>query len=657
MATELTSAYQYIGRSNAVSCPAGYNYYILVYAKTSGNNATGKHTVSIKARLACDVDSSFYAFTTTASASADGVSAWSWSKQQIPYDYWGDSSSLTVGGVTYPRWTELKEGSAVVNAGYGVEKDISIDVSWVMNSSSSQRWFPYTGKPAKASITVTLPMLAGASSFTLSGNGKTSAGNVYVISDGTNQLKVTISRDATSFTHHVDYYMGSKLLAEYSGITTGHSPKISPSVWVPYITDRKNTTGLSDANAPSVKVTTYDGSGNKIGSAVSQRFDIFVPDDFAPTVTIDSVDPVSDLAAPFNDIFIQSKSKVNAIFSGQGYYDATIQSYIMTVEGESYDSSDEYTSGYLSGYGDKTVKITAKDSRGYTGSDSKTISVIAYSKPKIGVDVCGRCDSNGNLSDSGTYLKIKATRSYSKVVDEEGTQNNYCLIRYRYKTESGTYSSWMTLLDRTTNSTNTADSDALLNGALDVKTSYVVQVGVIDDIGSTATATFVIGTEEVYMHRTRNAMGLGKYVEEENILDIAWNTRVRGELRLGDEGSPVEDFVVEKGLYTDDLGSWRYRKWHSGTYDMSGIFEVQPTESNVFSGGGGYFSNQIQIQLPFAIESIQYTGTPAEQHYWLINAALVNGSEGLIGFRLARFGEINTTSPVNVRLVAQGRWK
>ena len=134
----------------------------------------------------------------------------------------------------------------------------------------------------------------------------------------------------------------------------------------------------------------------------------------------------------------------------------------MKVDGVSHGSGDSYTSDYFSTYGSKTVYGYATDSRGITGSTSKSITVIAYSKPKVSVSVCSRCDSSGKLSDSGTYLKIKASRSYSTVTSG-GVQKNFCQIRYRYKAASAaSYSAWTTILARDTLTTNLVETGALL---------------------------------------------------------------------------------------------------------------------------------------------------------------------------------------------------
>lgn len=279
---------------------------------------------------------------------------------------------------------------------------------------------------------------------------------------------------------------------------------------------------------------TYSDSeySTQIGDAGDKEIILYIPniDETKPTATM-TLTPVSSLPSPFNTLYIKGMSKVDANFTNaEGKYGATIKSYSMSVGGKSYGSP--YTSGYLSTSGSLTVTGKITDSRGFSRTYTQTITVLAYSDPKIlpvsgeSAIVAARCDSSGNLSDSGKYLKIKARRSYSTVT-ASGVQKNFCSIRYRYKAEGGSYSSWTTIL-ATTASSDSVTTGALL-GNLDVKTSYIVQVQAVDTMGKTGTATISIPTERIYCHKAGsiNSLGFGEYVEEENLVSIAGDIGVR----------------------------------------------------------------------------------------------------------------------------------
>jgi hypothetical protein len=216
----------------------------------------------------------------------------------------------------------------------------------------------------------------------------------------------------------------------------------------------------------------------------------------------------------------------------------------MKVEDTTYGSSAEYTSGHLSKYGTITVYGYATDNRGMTGETSKTITVIAYSKPKIQNVEVFRCDANGIVGDDGTYLKIRAKRSYSPVTSDN-VQKNFCQIRFRYKAASASaYSEWVTILAADNLSSDSVETGALLGGVLSVESSYVIQVQAIDDIGESAETTLGVQTEEVYWHRTRNGMGFGKYCEGENLLDVGWDAQFHGEVLIGSDGMTLKEYIL-----------------------------------------------------------------------------------------------------------------
>lgn len=274
----------------------------------------------------------------------------------------------------------------------------------------------------------------------------------------------------------------------------------------------------------TVKLYTYsDSAGTKqVGSADSDTFTVTVPDNANTKPEVEmTLAPQSSLGDAFSGLYIQGKTKVKATLSGEEKYNADIKSYSMKVEGKTYGSGDSYTSGYLSQYGSVEVVGYAKDSRGFTGKATKNITVIAYSKPTISGVVAERCDSSGKPSDSGTCLKIKATRGYQPV-KSGSEQKNFCKIQYRYKVSGGSYSSWTTILADTA-SGNTVETGALQEGALNAKNTYTVQVRAIDTIGEASSTTIQIPTDKVYWHRdgARNSFTFGGYVTEDNAFTIA----------------------------------------------------------------------------------------------------------------------------------------
>lgn len=313
---------------------------------------------------------------------------------------------------------------------------------------------------------------------------------------------------------------------------------------------------------------TYSDSGytKQIGEASYKQIQLNLPNDTMtqPTATM-TLKPVNSLDSPFDALYIGGKTKVDVDFTnGEGKFGASIKSYNMRVLQQGKYFAAPHISEYLTTSGTVDVYGYVTDSRDFTREYHKQINVIEYSSPRIlppsgeSNIICGRCDAEGNLSDSGTYLKIRAKRSYSKVV-ASGEQKNFCSIRYRYKADGGSYTDWTTIL------ANNASSDevttgALLEGKLLQTSAYVVQVGVIDDLGESDYTTISIPTDKIYMHRAGSlrSLGIGKYVEEENTVDIADDitTKFRGKVSFAGEAWTNLGLSANVSESESNIGRW-----------------------------------------------------------------------------------------------------
>lgn len=526
----LTNEYQYVGRSNAVKDQNGkYSYYILLYAKTSPDEATGRHRVSVKQRLVGT--NVFYGYSTSGSISIAGTEATQWSWAIVPGGNW-NLTNVTEGGVTYARGVDLKEGTMEIDVGYGTEKSIQISASWRFESGSAG-YLPQTAVTATVTGTVTLPVIYGAS--TISAVAEATLGFA---------CNVKWTPRTAAMRYKLKFAVG-----EWSH-TTGviHPNQTEEYTYMGYVLPLEIAQQIPNSAFGVMTATLYtysDSSANtQVGAEDTKIFTAKIPDNEStkPSVEIVSLTAQNGLEAPFDGMFIQGKSKVCGSFAGSGKYGASISDYTMTVEGKSYNGAAELTSDYISGYGSITVKVTVTDSRGFSTEKAEEIFAAAYAKPKITVSQCQRCDGNGNITDSGTYLRIVAERIYN-TVDTGGGQTNFCDIRYRFRTENSSFGQWRELLAGADTASNKVDSGALL-GSFAVDTTYVVQIGVADTLGGQSESEYTIMSEAVFLHERAGGkgLGIGKYCEEDNLVDIAFNVRVRGDIIVGD-GMTLEEYI------------------------------------------------------------------------------------------------------------------
>lgn len=384
---------------------------------------------------------------------------------------------------------------------------------------------------------------------------------------------------------------------------------------------------------------TYSDSGysTQVGDAGYKELTLNIPNDTTtkPSVAV-SLAPSHSLTGNFANLYVQGKSKLKATITSSGKYGATITNQKMVVDGKTYDSDDSFTSGYLLGQGTIAVKITVTDSRGFSQTVTKNISVLAYTKPKVipvsgeSAIICARCDANGNLNETGTYLKIKVKRSYS-LCKSDGVQKNFCSIRYRYKVDGGSWSSWITIL--ADNATSDEVTTGALLGTLETTKSYSVMVGVIDTIGEDDYTTIPIPTDKVYMHRagSMNAFALGKYAEEENSFDVAQDITAifRGDVRFMGEawisraiGTNVSVSPVNSGRWG---GSGVYYRVCAGGKHVYVAFNVSFTTS----------SSTVRAEsetIPFA---------PSYDVYALCPVGFSDGSRGIATVSVSPRGRVN----------------
>ena len=390
-----------------------------------------------------------------------------------------------------------------------------------------------------------------------------------------------------------------------SFLYTGYTIPLDAAVKIP-----KSPTGTM-----TVTLYTYSDSNAsvQVGSA-SMQFTVTVPenDKTRPTVSI-SLSPSSSLTSPYNSLYIQGHSKVKATLGFGTKLDATVETSNITVNGTNYASP--YESGILSQAGTVAVNATVKDSRGYYGTNYKEIEVIPYSKPYVRAKssesniIAARCDSSANFTDSGTYLKIKAKIVYSKVISD-GVQKNYGNIKFRYRKEGGSYSAWQTILNCKTDNSDEVITPPLLNGALDIKSNYQVQIIASDDLYDSDPITFAIPSDDVYMDRPASgkSMGLGGYSTGDGKLDVYWKNMARGGISLFNSKGDEIPLGSTLPLPRDQVASdWNPDTLESGVYVVAKNYALKSGSSVIMYNGvliqmNGDIGGNVKIQLALPVD-------------------------------------------------------
>lgn len=494
--------------------------------------------------------------------------------------------SITIDGVTYSStgvfavineysWVKVMQHSRTIKHNDDGTKSITISASGSISGT--------TLESTSLSGTATLDIIERASTIT-------SASSIQL----GNACSVTWTPLYAVFRYKLRFDLG-----EWSYTTDIiHPAKTTPYTYTGYTIPLTVANQFPTAREGTMTVTLYTFYNNsQIGSESSKTFSVTYPENeqTLPTVSM-NLSPLSNLPSPYNSLYIQGNSRVKATLSHSAKYGATIVTSNITVNGKSYDSP--YESDILTLSGTISVKATVKDSRGYYGTYYKEIEVIPYSSPYVRAKsgessiIAARCDSSANFTNSGTYLKIKAKAVYSKVISG-GVQNNYGILKFRYRKEGGTYSAWQTILNCKTDNSDEVITPPLLNGALDIKSNYQVQLIVSDDLYDSAPITVAIPSDAVYMDRPAGgkSMGLGGYSSGDGNLDIHWKTKARGGISLFDSKGDEIPLGETMPLPRDQI---------KGTYDPNNLecgVHIIANNNALKSGDTVIMYNGVLIQM------------------------------------------------------------
>lgn len=320
---------------------------------------------------------------------------------------------------------------------------------------------------------------------------------------------VTINTPAvnSAYRHTLRYAFGGA-----SGtIATGIASSVS---WTPPVS-LANQIPSATAGSGTIYCDTY--SGSTLLGTKSVSITLTVPGSVVPSAGTLSAALAEDTSG--TGLYVKGMGKAKLTLSGaSGAYGSSITSYTITGGGWTA-TNGALTTGTLASAGNITFTATVTDSRGRKASTTRTINVIDYTKPGVAVCDVYRCDADGNRKKAGTYFAVEINASYSAIT------GNTLSITARYKKQSE--SSYGTAANVTNNG-----KTVLGGGNIGASTTYDVLVTVADKYNSLSIQR-TLSTKSVLQSFKRGAgAAIGKVAELANWLDVAWNTRIRGNLQV-----------------------------------------------------------------------------------------------------------------------------
>lgn len=371
--------------------------------------------------------------------------------------YW--SGSLTVGGSTtnYSNYYALTDSAQCAS-----EQTITV----YHNSDGSGTC--YIGGTAKgpSGTSMSSASASGGSTVTLDSIARTSSVTATTAKIGAAST-ITINRQSSSFTHTLTYSFAGETTATGTIATKTSSTSVSWTVpkslynYIPNSTSGKIT----------ITCKTYSGS-TLVGSSTCSFTASANSADCKPTFSPTIQDTNSTTTALTGDasklIRYYSTAKVTSNAAGQ--YNATIQSQRISA-GSRYGTTSPVS---FTNVETNTFTFSATDSRGYSNTASKTATMVEYVKLTCYID-------NTSPSTDGTFnFRVKGNYFNGSF----GSVRNSLTVYYRWKTGSGSYSSWKSISPSFSGNSYTASVG--LTG-MDYQTTYYFQAYAVDKLASVYT--------------------------------------------------------------------------------------------------------------------------------------------------------------------------
>lgn len=315
--------------------------------------------------------------------------------------------------------------------------------------------------------------------------------------NGSNILRVGITRQNTAFLHTVNFVFGS-YSQSFSSIENlkEYAP---PMTWLNAITNATSGKG-------TVTVTTYYGSIS-LGSN-SKDFELVVPTSVVPSISSFTSSVVNPSQMSSWGVYVQGYSQAKLTIGASGSYGSTISEWYF--DGVS-QSSNTKTTEAINQSGTVTFKAKVKDSRGRTSSEVPvSINVNEYSTPVLIKNLLKRCLSDETIDDEGTYVLANFTFLYSSCSGKNSISTKI-------------YSREITAETWTDNGTLTSGVNKKIS-SFDISKPYAIKVVSTDGVGNEATYVDVIETSNAIIDILKggNGMGLGMMSSKENTLQIGF---------------------------------------------------------------------------------------------------------------------------------------
>lgn len=485
------------------------------------------------------------------------------------------SASKTITGLTSQNYTQIKvRARKTSNQVYGTSGAASCDIVaptitistssitansvyvsassnvncniWQYSKDGGSTWTQFsTSNGASASVTIT--GLTPNTSYTIKVRARKTSNNLYGTSGGSTIKTLggtvlnsvsTLTIDASApvlslnwtvydanYTHTLVIKNGSTTVLTVTGLkgSTGTNNKTYDFTAAQRTTILKAMASLASFTA-TFELTTYSGS-TQIGSMSSKTATIrTLSSNSAPThggFTRKDNNSATVAVTGSDQLYVQGRSRLRVVFNGgTAKNEASISKYRVTIGSTVVESSSKTVDfGTISLSGKVSMTATVIDSRGWTSSQSVTLTVIDYADIEIKAWTIRRV----NEVEDQTQLSFSG--SLSEIQVNGAAKNSLQTVRYRYKkTSNTTWSSYVTF-------TQTEDSGSSFSftgdfASFDATYSWDIQIVVTDRL-TTYTATLFLDKGTPLTSFRERKVGINK-VDPQAALDVNGDIMMNG---------------------------------------------------------------------------------------------------------------------------------
>lgn len=300
----------------------------------------------------------------------------------------------------------IADGYTTVSHNADGSKSISVSASFSCDNTSY-----YAPRTGSCSGSLTLTTIPRASSISID-SPSIECGNT---------ININGSSASKNFTHKIYATWNGKtseLVTIASGTTTPSFSYTIPTSWEKDLPN--STSGIA-----TFTLETFSGS-NSVGSK-SVNTTIKVRSGIVPSIGTISISDTNSICTGIGQ-YVQSQSRLKFSIATSGSQGSTVTSVSTKFEGQTYNGSS-FTTGTVQGSGTLSYVITVTDSRGRTASKSGSVTVSAYSSPRLTNVTAKRANSSYVVDEaSGTYALLHFKVGFTGLTGKNATS---FYIQYR----------------------------------------------------------------------------------------------------------------------------------------------------------------------------------------------------------------------------------